>query len=104
MTLDSDWKEPLDPDNPDDVAAQERAMQFKLGWYANPIFVNGDYPEIMKTTVAQKSEQQGLEESRLPEFTEEEKARIVGVYSQLPCNCRLLIGTAMTWKHRYLPT
>lgn len=53
-------------------------MEFKLGWYANPIYVNGDYPEIMKTMVAEKSAQQGYNTSRLPTFTEEEKLWIVG--------------------------
>jgi beta-glucosidase len=45
ITLDSDWKEPLNSNNPSDVTAAERAMQFKLGWFANPIYVNGDYPK-----------------------------------------------------------
>lgn len=76
--MNSDWKEPNDTSNPSDVAAAERAMEFFLGWYANPIFVNGDYPEIMKTMVAEKSAQQGYNTSRLPAFTEEEKLWIVG--------------------------
>lgn len=45
ITLDSDWKEPATL-IPRDVEAAERAMQFKLGWYAHPVFVNGDYPEV----------------------------------------------------------
>lgn len=78
ITLDSDWKEPLDENNPSDVAASNRAMHFKLGWFAHPIFVNGDYPEEMKERVAAKSAAEGLAQSRLPEFTAEEKAFIVG--------------------------
>jgi len=78
LTLDSDWKEPLDENNPSDVAAAERAMQFKLGWFAHPIFVNGDYPEEMKQRIAAKSAAEGLSESRLPVFTEEEKIFIRG--------------------------
>jgi beta-glucosidase/6-phospho-beta-glucosidase/beta-galactosidase len=78
ITLDSDWKEPLDSGNPSDVTAAERAMQFKLGWFAHPIYVNGDYPEEMKQRVAAKSEAEGLAQSRLPEFTAEEKLFIKG--------------------------
>ena len=53
-------------------------MAFKLGWYAHPIYVDGKYPQRMADQVAMKSEQQGLSESRLPEFTEAESARILG--------------------------
>ena len=77
ITLDTDWKEPYSDSN-EDLAAAERAMQFKLGWYAHPIFVNGDYPDVMKEQVLKKSLEQGLNISRLPEFTEPEKARILG--------------------------
>jgi len=47
-------------------------LQFKLGWFANPIYGNGDYPAVMKYAVGKKSRQEGLNESRLPQFTEEE--------------------------------
>jgi lactase-phlorizin hydrolase len=80
ITLNSDWKEPLDPNNATDVEAAERAMEFKLGWFANPIYVNGDYPEVMKQKVAEKSLAEGRNQSRLPEFTAEEKAQIVGTH------------------------
>lgn len=53
-------------------------MQFKLGWFANAVYVDGDYPQVMKDQVARKSQQEGRNTSRLPEFTEEEKARNVG--------------------------
>ena len=56
------------------MEAAERAMIFKLGWYADPIFgEHGDYPALMKEIVANKSALQNLPESRLPSFTEEEK-------------------------------
>ena len=44
-SLDSDWKEPYSNSNPD-IEAAERSIQFKLGWFAHPIYVNGDYPEV----------------------------------------------------------
>jgi hypothetical protein len=39
-----DWNEPRDKFNPDDLKASEIANQFWLGWYANPVYMNGDYP------------------------------------------------------------
>ncbi|XP_077992282.1 lactase/phlorizin hydrolase-like, partial [Glandiceps talaboti] len=78
IVLSTDWGEPEDPNDPLDVAAADRYMQFTAGWYAHPIFINGDYPDVMKWQVGNKSEAQGLSESRLPAFTEEEKAYIKG--------------------------
>ncbi|KAL3857463.1 hypothetical protein ACJMK2_012133 [Sinanodonta woodiana] len=72
ITIDCDWKQPETSSALDRYAA-ERALQFKLGWFANPIFGNGDYPSVMKQFVARKSREQGLDKSRLPEFTAEEK-------------------------------
>ncbi|XP_041469142.1 cytosolic beta-glucosidase-like [Lytechinus variegatus] len=73
ITLNSDHIEPYDPNNQDHVDAADRCLQFHFGWWANPIFKNGDYPDIMKTSIARKSAAQGFATSRLPEFTEEEK-------------------------------
>ena len=72
------FKEPKDRNKPEDVEAAKRAMEFDLGWFSNPVYVNGDYPEIMKEMVYNKSMMQGLQKSRLPEFTQEEKAYING--------------------------
>ena len=54
------------------MAASERAMQFKLGWVAQPIFGNGDYPEVMKVYIGNKSMAQNYSMSRLPAFTKTE--------------------------------
>jgi beta-glucosidase/6-phospho-beta-glucosidase/beta-galactosidase len=78
ITLDSVWYEP-NSDDPEDQAASERAMQFSLGWFANPVFGSGDYPAIMKEKVLEKSLLQGYNRSRLPEFTEDEVQRILGM-------------------------
>lgn len=78
ITLNSDFVEPRDRSNPSDVEAADRSLRFSLGWYANPIFNNGDYPEIMKEKIERKSIAQGLNSSRLPEFTDDDKLRNVG--------------------------
>lgn len=53
---------------------------FQLGWYAQPIFGKGDYPEVMKQNVAERSFKEGFTESRLPEFTQSEIQYIKGTY------------------------
>ncbi|XP_046903198.1 lactase-phlorizin hydrolase-like [Hypomesus transpacificus] len=78
IALNADWAEPKDINVPREIAAADRALQFQLGWFAHPIFRNGDYPDAMKWQVGNKSELQGLTDSRLPTFTEEEKAFIKG--------------------------
>ncbi|XP_075861608.1 lactase/phlorizin hydrolase [Microcebus murinus] len=80
ITISSDWAEPRDPSNQEDVEAARRYVQFMGGWFAHPIFKNGDYNEVMKTRVRDRSLAAGLSKSRLPEFTESEKRRINGTY------------------------
>ena len=60
------------------MEAAERAQQFFLGWFAHPIYVDGDYPRVMKDQVAMKSTRQNMAKSRLPEFTEKQKVYIKG--------------------------
>ncbi|XP_047456732.1 lactase-phlorizin hydrolase-like isoform X2 [Mugil cephalus] len=78
IALNADWVEPRDVNDIREVATADRALQFQLGWFAHPIFKNGDYPEIMKWQVANKSDLLELPQSRLPSFTEEEKKFIKG--------------------------
>ena len=63
MNVNSDWREPLDGNNVNDVAAANRAMDEELGWFADPLFF-GDYPESMKARLG----------TDLPSFTSEESA------------------------------
>ncbi|RUS76031.1 hypothetical protein EGW08_016209 [Elysia chlorotica] len=86
ITLDIEWKEPLTNSLADSLAA-DRAIQFKLGWFGNAIYAgSGDYPEVMKRYVAEKSKRQGLSKSRLPEFTDQEKQLNKGAYDFLGIN------------------
>ncbi|XP_062389586.1 lactase/phlorizin hydrolase-like [Sardina pilchardus] len=78
ISLNADWIEPKDPNTPRQVTAADRALQFQLGWFAHPIFKNGDYPDAMKWQVGNKTDLQRLGKSRLPIFTDQEKASIQG--------------------------
>eukprot|EP00438_Fugacium_kawagutii_P036806 Skav208759 [mRNA] locus=scaffold1871:315200:324784:- [translate_table: standard] len=70
ITLNMDWRQPL-TDSPEDAAAAQRALDWQLGWYADPIW-KGDYPEITKETMRKRCG------DRLPSFTAEEKELIKG--------------------------
>ncbi|XP_075050832.1 cytosolic beta-glucosidase-like [Mixophyes fleayi] len=78
IALNSDWAEPLDPNSLADKEATERYLTFNLQWFAKPIFIDGDYPTVMKSEISRKSKEEGLTTSRLPEFTNEEKTMIKG--------------------------
>ena len=64
ITLNCDWREPFS-DSPQDIAAARRAVQFMLGWFADPIFL-GSYPQEMKARLG----------ARLPAFSAAERALI----------------------------
>ncbi len=66
MTTNCDWREPKIEGEKDRAAAQ-RAVEFFLGWFADPIYF-GDYPEVMRQRVKQ----------RLPQFTPQERDQIKG--------------------------
>ena len=74
ITLNADWNEPKDPSSPADQQCSEIMNHIKLGWYAQPVFGNGDYPEAMKKACADLGAMAGAPASPLPEFTAEEIA------------------------------
>ncbi|CAE7244217.1 BGLU7 [Symbiodinium sp. KB8] len=66
ISLNADWRQPMESTSEDRRAAR-RAMDFSLGWFAQPVF-HGDYPECMKETCG----------DRLPTFTPHESALLKG--------------------------
>lgn len=73
LSIFAGWVEPADPNSVSDQEAAKRAMAFQLDFFAKPIFIDGDYPEVVKSQVALTSKKQVYPSSRLPEFTEENK-------------------------------
>ncbi|KAF2466398.1 glycoside hydrolase [Lindgomyces ingoldianus] len=55
-------------DSQADAEAVQRAWDFNEGWFANPTFINGDYPTHLKDYVS----------GFLPAFTDKQKAQING--------------------------
>ena len=68
ISLNINWFEPLDYTNSTHVEAAESKLQFFGGWFGHPIFVNGDYPKIMREKISPAS--------KLPSWTEEDKLEI----------------------------
>lgn len=78
IVLNSDWAEPLAPESLEDLRASERFLHFMLGWFAHPIFVDGDYPAALKAQIQQTNKQCPSPVAQLPEFTEAEKQLLKG--------------------------
>lgn len=55
-----------------DVMLREIAFQFECGRFAHPIFsTEGDYPDIVKQRINERSKLEGYTRSKLPTFTKE---------------------------------
>lgn len=59
IILNTHWGEPK-TDKQADIDAAERSIEWWLGWFANPIFINGDWPDVMKRTVKKNSKTKGI--------------------------------------------
>ncbi|CAG4967222.1 unnamed protein product [Parnassius apollo] len=78
ITISVAWFEPK-TDSEEDQFAAEIKRQGEWGLYAEPIFSkDGGFPKELSEIVAQKSIEQGYPRSRMPEFTDEEKAFVKG--------------------------
>ncbi len=66
ITNNCDWREPK-TDSAADKAAAQRALEFFLGWFADPIY-HGDYPAVMRERLGE----------RLPIFSDEDRALLRG--------------------------
>ncbi|KAI4870857.1 glycoside hydrolase family 1 protein [Hypoxylon rubiginosum] len=67
ITLNGDYTYPWDPEDPRDVEAANRKIEFAISWFADPIYF-GKYPDSMRKQLG----------DRLPEFTPEELALVQG--------------------------
>jgi beta-glucosidase/6-phospho-beta-glucosidase/beta-galactosidase len=66
LTLNTPWWEPHS-DSQEDITMASRAMDFHLGWFADPITF-GDYPAVMREVL----------KDRLPSFSADEKKLLKG--------------------------
>ena len=81
INLAASWYQPKNPTEPEVYDAVERAFQFELGWFAEPILLTGNYPAVMKSQITTKSVRQGLQ-PRLPTLRPLEKEIIKGMCHQ----------------------
>lgn len=71
ISLRADWFEPVTPTDPSDIEATNRKMEHSFGWFAHPIFVDGDYSQLLKSILEKKN-------TTIPKFTDYESMLIKG--------------------------
>ncbi|XP_056141167.1 klotho [Lampris incognitus] len=74
LALHMDWVEPAFSFSREDVEPAKRVLDFSIGWFAEPIFGNGDYPLGMRSWLRQ------LNSLDLPVFNEEDRQLVKGTY------------------------
>ncbi|CAI7659075.1 hypothetical protein N7533_006995 [Penicillium manginii] len=89
ITLHGNWSEPWDEEDPLDQEAAERAREFEIAWFADPLYKTGDYPASMRAQLG----------DRLPRFTPEESQLVLGSSEFYGMNSY----TTFFMKHRTLP-
>lgn len=73
ITLNMDYSFPRNEYKAMDWVARERELQFTGGWWANPVYVDGNWPEMMIY-----SNENRQEKITLPELSASEQAEILG--------------------------
>ena len=68
--MNTDWVQPI-TDSDKDLQAAAAKNAFDLGYWADPIYKTGDYPQIVKDLLAK-------ENAKLPSFTPEEIKKNLG--------------------------
>lgn len=71
ISLRADWFEPVTATDPSDIEATNREMEHSFGWFAHPIFVDGDYSKLFKSMSEKKNK-------TIPKFTDYESMLIKG--------------------------
>ncbi|XP_030293358.1 klotho [Sparus aurata] len=74
LALHMDWVEPAFSFSREDVEPAKRVLDFRIGWFAEPIFGSGDYPLGMRSWLRQ------LNSLDLPVFNEEDRLLVKGTY------------------------
>uniref|UniRef100_A0A665VZB9 Klotho n=1 Tax=Echeneis naucrates TaxID=173247 RepID=A0A665VZB9_ECHNA len=74
LALHMDWVEPAFSFSREDVEPAKRVLDFRIGWFAEPIFGSGDYPLGMRSWLRQ------LNSLDLPVFNEEDRQLVKGTY------------------------
>ncbi|XP_063807858.1 klotho [Pseudophryne corroboree] len=77
LALHTDWVEPASPFSRSDNNTSERSLEYDIGRLAEPIFLSGDYPKLVREWLSLKSSG-FMFDTNLPHFTEEEKHMIRG--------------------------
>ena len=74
ITLSCGHSEGTEPHLPENWDAAWHKLEFELGWFADPIFASGDYPNYMKEKLGNSSDPENF----LPKFSETEISNNIG--------------------------
>ncbi|XP_019725077.1 klotho isoform X1 [Hippocampus comes] len=74
LALHMDWVEPAFSFSREDVEPAKRVLDFRVGWFAEPIFGSGDYPLGMRSWLRQ------LNSLELPVFNKDDRQLVKGTY------------------------
>lgn len=97
LALYMDWVEPAFLFSREDVEPAKRVMDFRVGWFAEPVFGSGDYPLGMRSWLRQ------LNSVSLPVFNERDRRLVKGSYDffALTHYCTALVTYAKEDSYTY---